>query len=576
MGSGDGKVIGATKILDNGPSDRRWVLVVVAEGYRQSELAKFAADAQSFVGRMLATPPFNQLKRAINVHRLDVASTESGADDPKTCKGGSGAAPKTFFDATFCTDGVERLLTVDSAAVIAAVDAKVPEWSMIAVIVNSSKSGGAGGEVAVFSAVPSAFEIGLHEMGHTAFGLADEYPYLLGAGLDTGRDHHPPSEPAAENVTIEKDRARIKWRDLILAKTPVPTTSNPDCRQVDPRPTSPVGNLTVGAFEGANKFHCRAYRPQFECKMRHLGQPFCAVCQRKIRKDLAPFVFDSPETFRSTWSTGWTSIVPFTLMAVPHFLSYKASSGKMEIDRVRPDASDVDTVFEEAWSTGWTSMMPFTLGGQPHLLSYKILTGSVAIDRIRADGKGVEKRFGSTWGPGWTSFVPFTLGGHPHHLAYKLATGEVEIDRVRPDASEVDTIFEDTWTTGWTAFAPLQLRGQPHYLSYKAAGGRVDIDRVRPDGKGVDTVFRGTWEEGWTSLTPFTLAGDQYVLAYKAAAGDVAIFRILPEGDGLAVDEPFRGGWTTGWTAVAPFVLNGEPHYLAYKQAAGTVAMGRY
>jgi len=584
MGSKDGRIGDATKILDNGSSIQRWDLVVVAEGYQESELPKFAADTQSFVNLLFATAPFDQLKRAINVHRLDVISQESGADDPKTCTGGTGATPKTFFDATFCARGIDRLLTVDSGAVIAAVTSKVPLWNSIVVIVNSSKFGGSGGPVAVFSV--SGFETGLHEMGHTAFGLADEYACLTCRSDEKDRNHQTPPAPGAENVTIEKDRAKVPWRDLILDGTPIPTTSNPDCLKVDPQTTSPVGASTVGAFEGANKFHCGVYRAEFDCKMRNLGQPFCAVCQRKIRWNLTHYIFGTPETFGSTWGTGWTSIVPLTLQGSPHFLSYKnppadlppGTKGKVELDLLRPDASDVDTIFEDHWSAGWTSMMPFTLGGQPHLLSYKEGSGSVAIDRIRPDGTGVDSLFGSTWGTGWTSFVPFELGGQPNFLSYKLATGKVEIGRIRPDGSEVDvdTTFEDTWSTGWTLFAPLQLRGKPHFLSYKGAEGRVDIDRLRPDGSGSDTVFSEKWWKGWTTLTPFTLAGDQFVLAYNVTSGDVSIFYIFPAGDGFTVQETFRDTWTLGWTTIVPFVFQGEPHYLAYKLDTGSISIGRY
>jgi hypothetical protein len=46
---------------------------------------------------------------------------------------------------------------------------------MIMVMVNTTEYGGSGGDVATFSLAAGAQEIGLHEMGHTAFGFADEY-----------------------------------------------------------------------------------------------------------------------------------------------------------------------------------------------------------------------------------------------------------------------------------------------------------------------------------------------------------------------------------------------------------------
>ena len=149
MGTSDGTVVGATKILDHGSDTDRWTMVLVAEGYRSSELAQFHTDAQNFVNTLVATAPFNTLQAAINVYRLDVSSTDSGADDPTAC-GGSGATPATYFDARFCNSGIRRLLQVNDANVIGAVNANVVAWNMIMVLVNSTVYGGSGGSVATF------------------------------------------------------------------------------------------------------------------------------------------------------------------------------------------------------------------------------------------------------------------------------------------------------------------------------------------------------------------------------------------------------------------------------------------
>jgi hypothetical protein len=288
MGSSDGRVIGTTKIVDHGDDAERWNLVIVSEGYREEELPQFERDAQSFVDVLAATPPFDELMPAINVHRVDVASTDSGADNPAAC-GGDDAVPATFFDASFCNQGVQRLLVVDDLGVFNVVNEQVPEHRMILVIVNSTVYGGSGGSVAVFSLAAGANEIALHEMGHTAFGLADEYEYFQGCGAETDHDHHDAVEPAEPNVTVNSDRATIKWASLIDAATPVPTTSNADCSQCDPQP-SPVPAGTVGAFEGAHYFHCGAFRPAFDCRMRNIVQPFCPVCQQRIRDTISPFL----------------------------------------------------------------------------------------------------------------------------------------------------------------------------------------------------------------------------------------------------------------------------------------------
>lgn len=288
MGATDGRVIGTTKIVDHGDNAERWNLVIVAEGYREAELPQFATDARSFVDTLAAAQPFDTLMSAINVHRVDVASTDSGADNPSLC-GGDGATPATFFDASFCNSNIQRLLVVDDLAVLNVVNAQVPEWRMILAIVNSPIYGGSGGQVAVFSLAAGANQIALHEMGHTAFGLADEYEYFAGCGMETDHDRHPALEPAEPNVTIGSNRATIKWNALIDAATPVPTTSNPDCSQCDPQ-ASPLPVGTVGAFEGAHYYHCGAFRGAFDCRMRSIDQPFCPVCQQRIRDTISPFL----------------------------------------------------------------------------------------------------------------------------------------------------------------------------------------------------------------------------------------------------------------------------------------------
>lgn len=289
MGANDGVVHGLQTVLDNGPASERWNLVIVAEGYREDELTSFAASVDAFIERFSSTPPFDQLVSGVNVYRVDVASAESGADDPVVTGGGTGRTVRTFFDATFGKDGVRRLLVVDDALVLSTVGDLLPAWHMIMVIVNSKIYGGSGGSVAVFSTADLADDIGIHEMGHTAFHLADEYEYYEGCDTGEKRERHPAVEPHHPNVTIEGRRDHLKWRDLVLPTTAVPTMANPDCKLCDGRP-SPVPDRTVGAFEGAHYHHCGAFRPEYNCRMRSIEQPFCGVCTRVIVQTLTSFL----------------------------------------------------------------------------------------------------------------------------------------------------------------------------------------------------------------------------------------------------------------------------------------------
>jgi hypothetical protein len=256
-------------------------MVILSEGYRASEISQFHADTQTFIKTLYTTPPFNTLWCRINIFRVDVTSTDSGADDPATCGDGTtgtGNTVKTYFDATFCGDGnTRRLLTVDSALAQSVASGQVPQVNMTMVIVNTPTYGGSGGAVATFSTNSSSAQIGLHEMGHTAFGFADEYGDTI--------DHYSGGEPASPNATIDTNRATVKWGSLILASTPVPTRNNPDCTTEDPGP-SPVPTGTVGTFEGAERAHCGCFRPEFNCKMRILAAPFCASVRFAVRPSL--------------------------------------------------------------------------------------------------------------------------------------------------------------------------------------------------------------------------------------------------------------------------------------------------
>jgi hypothetical protein len=298
MGAADGFVFSSVKLVDHGDDALRFSIVILGDGYRASELTKYHTDVDNFVNTLRATAPFNDLWCAINIHRVDVVSTDSGADDPSSCgdgSGGSGATPATFFDSKFCGDGnVRRLLTCDSALATSTAKSVVSQPGMTMVIVNTSTYGGSGGSVATISTDADSAQIGLHEMGHTAFKLADEYEYLQGCSSgETGHDTFTDPEPFQPNVTKNTNPSTIKWSSLLTNSTDaLPTTANPNCSKCDTQ-SNPKAATYVGAYEGAKTFHCGCFRPSYDCKMRKLADGFCPVCQNAIRDTLTPHLPDA-------------------------------------------------------------------------------------------------------------------------------------------------------------------------------------------------------------------------------------------------------------------------------------------
>ena len=303
MSAADGTIAGRQKIVDHGPDAARYNIVILGDGYRAAEMAKYHTDAQAFVDALHQAAPFGDLWCALNVHRIDVTSTDSGADDPVTCgdgSAGSGAVARTYFDSTFCSgNAIRRLLTCDSTSARNVAQSQVPATHVAIVIVNSPLYGGSGGAVATYSTAPGAVEIALHEMGHTAFGLADEYPYYVGcASGEPGHDVYTGGEPVEPNVTRNTNRTTLKWRTVLSSATdPLPTTANANCAQCDPQ-ANPHPPDYVGLYEGARYMHCGVYRPAYDCRMRTLGMPFCGACRRAIRVALAPFL---PAAWQGLW-----------------------------------------------------------------------------------------------------------------------------------------------------------------------------------------------------------------------------------------------------------------------------------
>jgi hypothetical protein len=279
VSAADGTVGATVNVVDNGPGELRWDLVVMGDGYRAAELPRFHDDVERFCTEVLRpTPPFGELWPAINVHRIDVTSRDSGADDP--CLANPVRA-RTFFDASFCAPpwNLDRLLTVDEPLAKQVADAGVPLRNGILVLVNTSGRGGSGPPDVATSSNAFVDDIGLHELGHAAFGLADEYE----EGGEVGG-----AEPREPNVTRNTNRATNKWRALIKASTPMPTSCNDNCPNCRPPAHEPPPNA-VGTYEGARYQRCGTYRPFPDCYMR-FRHTFCPVCARAIRQTLEPLL----------------------------------------------------------------------------------------------------------------------------------------------------------------------------------------------------------------------------------------------------------------------------------------------
>jgi hypothetical protein len=272
--------------------------LILGDGYTAREAKKFEAS------------PFKERRNDFNVWALCPPATESGISRPST-----GIYRDSPLGATYDAFGSERyVLTFDNHALREA--AQFAPYEFIEVLANNRTYGG-GGIFNLYSTVAAdnafANYVFIHEFGHHFAGLADEY-YTSSVAYAPATERLEPWEP---NATALLDPAKLKWRDLVEADTPIPTPWNKEAfeayslsiqtrrRQLrkDNRPESEMETLfreelahehdmfakekyfgKVGAFEGAIYEARGYYRPEVDCIMFTRTNHFCTVCKRAIER----------------------------------------------------------------------------------------------------------------------------------------------------------------------------------------------------------------------------------------------------------------------------------------------------
>ena len=544
MSTSDGAVIGSTQIFGSAPRNRAFNVVLLAEGFTAGQQAAFNTAADQFLTAFRATPPYDELAPAINVFRVNVSSTDSGADDP-AATGGTGAVVRTYFDATFGANGIRRLLVCNNTTALTVAAAQVPEFTVVIVVVNSTVYGGSGGSVGTYSLAGGATEIAIHEMGHTAYGLADEYPYYAG-GSETGHDHHPAGEPSEPNVTINTDRNTLKWRWAVSAATAIPTMSNPNCGWVYSRPR-PVPARTGGLFGGAPSYHCGGFRPQYDCKIRNLGVPFCAVCRQVIWNRIGPLT-DMPARPRT----------PISVVArYPEHL---------DVFAVASDGRTMSNWWDQ--SSGWAGWFQVQGG-----ISSPGGTGSPITAIARYAGHldlftvGTDNRVYSAWwdvASGWHGWFPLgTLvcrSGSTVNVVSRY-TDHLDLFTTASDGRTMSTWWDAS--TGWADW--FQVSG-----GVAAAGATVTAIARYPFHLdlftiGIDNRVYSTWWDdrsgwaGWFPIGSLTCRPNSTVSVVARFPDQLDLFTTASDGKIMSAGWNARSGWGTWFQVSGGVASAGSP-----------------
>ena len=254
-------------IINNGSAENRVDIAILGDGYTSAEMDKYKADVQAAMALFFNNEPFHEYRNFFNVHRVDVVSSQSGADHPERS-----VSVNTALDATYNCSGIQRLVCVNVGKVFTIVGNSLnpSQRDIVIVIVNDPEYGGSGGSVAVTSTHVEVLELILHELGHSLGLLADEY------GGPPPPACNNTIEPSAANATKATDRAVIKWNHWIDASTPVPTLS--------------TLQGVPGLYEGAVYCDAGLYRPTSGSRMRFLGRPYEQINTEQLIRRIYNFV----------------------------------------------------------------------------------------------------------------------------------------------------------------------------------------------------------------------------------------------------------------------------------------------
>ncbi len=260
-------------LRESGPSNLRYDIVVIGDGYTQEELATtYASHVNHLTGRMFtrrskgATEPFRAYRSMYNVHRIHLASNESGIDDP-----GNSIEKDTALDGlnTCATIGNTHCF-VDLAKAKAAVDKALMgsdiQPDVIVVVLNSTEAlahaeQNSMGRFAIYSGGPvdqnpvvDVSERALRELARAMTG-AD---YTSGGG-----GAYMGAEPEAPNLTSAMDGS--KWSHWM--------GFNPSGDDIE----------AIGVFPGGGGFDSNIYRPSRNSKLRDaVPGPYDAVTREAI------------------------------------------------------------------------------------------------------------------------------------------------------------------------------------------------------------------------------------------------------------------------------------------------------
>ena len=295
-------------IQQSGDPQEKVDLLLLGDGYTEAEHDAFIVRARELTEILFSTAPFSERRDDFNVWALAPAARQSGISRPST-----GIYRDSPIGASYDAFRSERYVLTYENAAMRRIASSAP-YDAIEILTNSATYGG-GGIFGLYSTAAANSEwagyLFVHEFAHHFAGLADEY-YTSSVAYE---DPEEIREPYEANVTALLDPAKLKWRHLVSADTPLPTPwpkeryeahslAYQEIRGDMRSRNAPEAEMNAlfrdnqttveslfaaaphsdapGAFEGAMYQAKGYYRSEMNCIMFTRTEHFCRVCADAI------------------------------------------------------------------------------------------------------------------------------------------------------------------------------------------------------------------------------------------------------------------------------------------------------
>jgi len=297
-------------IENNGDPAQKVDLLMLGDGYTADEHDAFIAKAKELTEQLFSTSPFRERRSDFNVWAIAPAAAVSGVSRPSTH-----TYRDTPIGATYDAFRSERYVLTNDNKSMRRVASSAP-YDFVEILTNTDTYGG-GGIYGLYATAAANSDwssyLFIHEFGHHFAGLADEY-YTSSVAYEASETIIEPYEP---NVTALLDPDHVKWGDLVVTDTPLPTPWPKEAydkhsnayqkvraqMREDNVLESEMNKLfrdnqeivegmfsraqyrdAIGAFEGANYQSTGFYRSEQNCLMFTRTTHFCKVCANAIEQ----------------------------------------------------------------------------------------------------------------------------------------------------------------------------------------------------------------------------------------------------------------------------------------------------